>query len=222
MAHTAAPPLPTRRQPWSRALVSLADVDECANGAACGEARCQNLPGSYSCLCDEGYAFSSQEKACRGTPPQLPTGPGTNTCEHMCAHMQRPTCTPVNTYTLCSCVCMTTHLHTHHTCVHAMHTYIHRYLLKQLGAFSKLLQTQNLGGTSSQATLLCLGTTDERSLCPGHLPPLPSKRKVGWFQPLSPLQGVPGAPLDPQAKHHVDVVYALSWYRAPTLLQPLH
>uniref|UniRef100_A0A8P0SBU8 Growth arrest-specific protein 6 n=1 Tax=Canis lupus familiaris TaxID=9615 RepID=A0A8P0SBU8_CANLF len=41
------------------------DVDECANGAACGEARCQNLPGSYSCLCDEGYAFSSQEKACR-------------------------------------------------------------------------------------------------------------------------------------------------------------
>ncbi|XP_057162908.1 growth arrest-specific protein 6 isoform X2 [Ursus arctos] len=41
------------------------DVDECANGDACGEARCRNLPGSYSCLCDEGYAFSSQEKTCQ-------------------------------------------------------------------------------------------------------------------------------------------------------------
>lgn len=140
---------------------------------------------------------------------------------HSCP--QAPAQTPVNTCVhTCSAPHMTTHLHTHHTCVHAMHTYIHRYLLKQLGAFSKLLQTQNLGGTSSQATLLCLGTTDEHSLCPGHLPPLPSKRKVGWSQPLSPLQGVPGAPLDPQAKHLVDVVYALSWYRAPTLLQPLH
>ena len=48
---------------------SPADVDECADAGACGEARCQNLPGSYSCLCDEGYAFHAQEKACRGTAP---------------------------------------------------------------------------------------------------------------------------------------------------------
>ncbi|XP_053074225.1 growth arrest-specific protein 6 isoform X3 [Acinonyx jubatus] len=41
------------------------DVDECADGRACGEARCSNLPGSYACLCDEGYAFSPQEKACQ-------------------------------------------------------------------------------------------------------------------------------------------------------------
>ena len=58
-------------------LAFFADIDECADADACGEARCKNLPGSYSCLCDEGYEFSSQDKACRGTLPQplqaLPT-----------------------------------------------------------------------------------------------------------------------------------------------------
>ncbi|XP_022358685.1 growth arrest-specific protein 6 isoform X2 [Enhydra lutris kenyoni] len=41
------------------------NVDECADGGACGEAHCKNLPGSYSCVCDEGYVFSSPDKACR-------------------------------------------------------------------------------------------------------------------------------------------------------------
>ena len=48
-------------------LVFPADVDECVDAGACGAARCQNLPGSYSCVCDEGYVFSSQEKGCQGT-----------------------------------------------------------------------------------------------------------------------------------------------------------
>ncbi|XP_073068393.1 growth arrest-specific protein 6 isoform X3 [Manis javanica] len=43
----------------------LADIDECVDTGACGEARCRNLPGSYSCLCDAGYAFSPRERACQ-------------------------------------------------------------------------------------------------------------------------------------------------------------
>uniref|UniRef100_A0A2K5BZZ3 Growth arrest specific 6 n=1 Tax=Aotus nancymaae TaxID=37293 RepID=A0A2K5BZZ3_AOTNA len=41
---------------------TLRDIDECVEAEACGEARCQNMPGSYSCLCDEGFAYSSREK----------------------------------------------------------------------------------------------------------------------------------------------------------------
>lgn len=48
-------------------LALLADIDECANSNTCGDARCKNLPGSYSCLCDKGYTYSSQEKTCQGT-----------------------------------------------------------------------------------------------------------------------------------------------------------
>lgn len=64
------PPCQSGTQLWNSGF--FADIDECADADACGEAHCRNLPGSYSCLCDEGYAFSSQEKACRGTCPQLP------------------------------------------------------------------------------------------------------------------------------------------------------
>lgn len=42
--------------------------------STCGSAQCENLPGSYSCMCDPGYTYNSQEKACLGTPcpaPQL-------------------------------------------------------------------------------------------------------------------------------------------------------
>lgn len=83
----------------------FADIDECADPDACGEARCKNLPGSYSCLCDEGYEFSSQDKACRGTHPSrrgcrhvhTPADMYivTHTCAfpHTCAHTT-PVCTP--------------------------------------------------------------------------------------------------------------------------------
>uniref|UniRef100_A0A8C9A3B9 Growth arrest specific 6 n=1 Tax=Prolemur simus TaxID=1328070 RepID=A0A8C9A3B9_PROSS len=56
-------------------------VDECADEGACGEARCGNLPGSYSCLCDEGYAYSSQERACRDVDECLQ-----GRCEQACVN----------------------------------------------------------------------------------------------------------------------------------------
>lgn len=32
------------------------DIDECENSQTdCGHGRCQNLPGSYECICDFGY-----------------------------------------------------------------------------------------------------------------------------------------------------------------------
>lgn len=104
-------PYQSGKQPWSCPLVFLTDVDECTDADACGEARCKNLPGSYSCLCDEGYEFSSQEKACRGTHPQLPWALHTYTHTHM--HH-----THVNMCTLCIPVHVPhiTHVHTTHIC----------------------------------------------------------------------------------------------------------
>lgn len=66
-------------------LVFPADLDECADAGACGEAQCQNLPGSYSCLCDEGYAFSSQEKSCRGARPDTTRDTHTHACAGHCS-----------------------------------------------------------------------------------------------------------------------------------------
>lgn len=62
------PPPLSQTDRYSLALLALlADIDECANSNTCGDARCKNLPGSYSCLCDKGYTYSSQEKTCQGT-----------------------------------------------------------------------------------------------------------------------------------------------------------
>lgn len=69
----------------------LADIDECADLEACGEARCKNLPGSYSCLCDEGFAYSSQEKACRGThATRSPSLSLTPKSRHGCQSLPEP------------------------------------------------------------------------------------------------------------------------------------
>lgn len=99
----------------------FADIDECADADACGEARCRNLPGSYSCLCDEGYAFSSQEKACRGTHPSR--------CRHR-AH------TYIHMHALH--VCKHAHCMYMHSCAHAHHT----GFLMPMGTFSNMPQTQ--------------------------------------------------------------------------------
>lgn len=56
-------PGPTSALAW---LALLADIDECTDSDTCGDARCKNLPGSYSCLCDKGYTYSSKEKTCQG------------------------------------------------------------------------------------------------------------------------------------------------------------
>ncbi|XP_041667187.1 latent-transforming growth factor beta-binding protein 4 isoform X3 [Cheilinus undulatus] len=42
-----------------------ADIDECANKTVCGDhAVCQNVIGTYLCVCHEGYTSSAEGKAC--------------------------------------------------------------------------------------------------------------------------------------------------------------
>lgn len=123
----------------------FADIDECADADACGEARCRNLPGSYSCLCDEGYAFSSQEKACRGTHPSR-CRHRTHTCIHMRA---LPVCKHVH------CV------YAHHTCVHHTHGL--------LDAAGHLLQ--HATDTEIDNTRPCLCSCSSRGFSPASTPP---------------------------------------------------
>lgn len=54
-------------QQWSDCLL-VADVDECRNRSFCGaHAVCQNLPGSFQCLCDQGYEGARDGRHCVGT-----------------------------------------------------------------------------------------------------------------------------------------------------------
>ena len=54
-------------QPRPDCLV-VADVDECRNRSFCGaHAVCQNLPGSFQCLCDQGYEGARDGRHCVGT-----------------------------------------------------------------------------------------------------------------------------------------------------------
>ncbi|XP_042373017.1 latent-transforming growth factor beta-binding protein 4-like, partial [Plectropomus leopardus] len=44
---------------------SCVDVNECANQTVCGEhAFCQNLIGTYLCVCDQGFTSTADRKAC--------------------------------------------------------------------------------------------------------------------------------------------------------------
>ena len=55
--------------------VSLADIDECAQGASilCNF-RCVNVPGSYQCACPEwGYTMTANGRSCKGKQGSLPT-----------------------------------------------------------------------------------------------------------------------------------------------------
>jgi hypothetical protein len=46
----------------------VADVDECRNRSFCGaHAVCQNLPGAFQCLCDQGYEGARDGRHCVGT-----------------------------------------------------------------------------------------------------------------------------------------------------------
>ena len=46
----------------------IPDVDECAEPGACDEAvsRCENSPGSYSCVCKDGFAKRENGTRCIG------------------------------------------------------------------------------------------------------------------------------------------------------------
>lgn len=46
--------------------LSLSDVDECQNRGVCLNGHCENLAGSYRCLCNEGFLPEADSKGCRG------------------------------------------------------------------------------------------------------------------------------------------------------------
>lgn len=53
-------------------LFSLSDINECANKTVCGDhAVCQNVMGTYQCVCDRGFTSTPDRKACVGTCPFL-------------------------------------------------------------------------------------------------------------------------------------------------------
>lgn len=42
------------------------DINECLKPAICPNGRCENLPGTYRCLCNEGFLPTADSKGCRG------------------------------------------------------------------------------------------------------------------------------------------------------------
>lgn len=49
------------------------DVDECADGSACGRhAVCQNVAGTYVCVCDAGFTAAPDGNSCEGMWPCRP------------------------------------------------------------------------------------------------------------------------------------------------------
>uniref|UniRef100_A0A8C7FG56 Latent transforming growth factor beta binding protein 4 n=1 Tax=Oncorhynchus kisutch TaxID=8019 RepID=A0A8C7FG56_ONCKI len=50
---------------WVTHTGECVDINECANETVCGEhAFCQNLIGTYQCMCDQGYTATSDGKGC--------------------------------------------------------------------------------------------------------------------------------------------------------------
>lgn len=46
----------------------LADIDECSvDSGICSNGYCENVMGSYECVCLEGYTQSSDKISCEGT-----------------------------------------------------------------------------------------------------------------------------------------------------------
>lgn len=43
------------------------DINECQKPGICPNGRCENLPGTYRCLCNEGFLPSADSKGCSGT-----------------------------------------------------------------------------------------------------------------------------------------------------------
>lgn len=58
------------------------DVDECADGSACGRhAVCQNVAGTYVCVCDAGFTAAPDGNSCEGMWPCRPMRGGLALCD---------------------------------------------------------------------------------------------------------------------------------------------
>ncbi|XP_069042444.1 latent-transforming growth factor beta-binding protein 4 isoform X2 [Lepisosteus oculatus] len=70
------------------------DINECANNTICGEhAFCQNLMGSYQCMCDPGYETAEDGRRCMDV----------NECESMPGVCGAARCENVEGTFLCNC-----------------------------------------------------------------------------------------------------------------------
>ena len=55
------------RPSFSLILSSTLDIDECKSfPGQCRNGRCLNTPGSYQCVCSEGFTLDVSESICRG------------------------------------------------------------------------------------------------------------------------------------------------------------
>lgn len=54
---------------------ALLDIDECSQdpGLCLPHGACENLQGSYVCVCDEGYTLTQDQHGCEGEYPPLPS-----------------------------------------------------------------------------------------------------------------------------------------------------
>ncbi|MGH0129973.1 UNVERIFIED_CONTAM: hypothetical protein FKN15_025834 [Acipenser sinensis] len=86
----------TSCEPGHRATASgdCVDINECANDTVCGDhAFCQNLIGSYQCLCDQGYEAGQNGRSCVDV----------NECDSMQGACGAASCENVEGSFLCIC-----------------------------------------------------------------------------------------------------------------------
>ncbi|KAK6487718.1 latent-transforming growth factor beta-binding protein 4-like isoform X1 [Huso huso] len=86
----------TSCEPGHRATASgdCVDINECANDTVCGDhAFCQNLIGSYQCLCDQGYEAGRNGRSCVDV----------NECDSMQGACGAASCENVEGSFLCIC-----------------------------------------------------------------------------------------------------------------------
>lgn len=54
--------------PYNKPILTFfsPDINECLKPGMCPNGHCENLPGTYRCLCNEGFLPSSDSKGCSG------------------------------------------------------------------------------------------------------------------------------------------------------------